>query len=182
MDFRREANQVAPRATTQEAAAPSANASSVNAGSNRPQNYQKSNKKRWPLLAVAALLLLGTGFGLGAVVPGTESEEQARVDSSKYQAVFLTNDQVYFGKIADISDEAVVIEDIYYLQNGGEQAESTNQGGGDAKQQANLSLAKLGSELHGPQDKMHINKDQVMFWENLKDDGKVAQAIKNYKK
>jgi hypothetical protein len=28
---------------------------------------------------------------------------------------------------------------------------------------------------------MFISRTQVLFWENLKDDGKVAKAIKDYK-
>jgi hypothetical protein len=43
-----------------------------------------------------------------------------------------------------------------------------------------VSLAKLGGELHGPEDVMYVNRDQVLFWENLKDNGKVVTAIKNY--
>ena len=42
-------------------------------------------------------------------------------------------------------------------------------------------LQKLGSELHGPEDQMVINRDQVQFWENLKDDGQVVKAITTYK-
>jgi hypothetical protein len=40
---------------------------------------------------------------------------------------------------------------------------------------------KLGSELHGPQDAMFIDSDKVMFWENMKDDSKVVQAIHQHK-
>lgn len=43
-----------------------------------------------------------------------------------------------------------------------------------------ISLAKLGNELHGPEDKMFINSDQLLFWENLKDDGQVAKAISDF--
>jgi hypothetical protein len=45
-----------------------------------------------------------------------------------------------------------------------------------------VSLAKLGSELHAPEDEMRINRDQILFWENLQDSGKVVQAIKNNQK
>jgi hypothetical protein len=53
-------------------------------------------------------------------------------------------------------------------------------------QQANsandVSLVKLGCELHGPQDSMVINREQVIFWENLKEDGQVAKAVEEYVK
>jgi hypothetical protein len=38
----------------------------------------------------------------------------------------------------------------------------------------------LGSELHGPEDKMSVSSEQVLFWENLKNDSKVVQAIHKY--
>ena len=40
--------------------------------------------------------------------------------------------------------------------------------------------SELGGELHGPEDVMYVSREQVLFWENLKDDGKVATAIKDY--
>jgi hypothetical protein len=45
----------------------------------------------------------------------------------------------------------------------------------------NLSLAKLGSELHGPEDVMYLERRQVLFWENMKDSSQVTQAIKEAK-
>jgi hypothetical protein len=42
-------------------------------------------------------------------------------------------------------------------------------------------LIKLGKEVHGPEDAMIINRDQVQFYENLKSDGEVAKLIDQYK-
>jgi hypothetical protein len=91
-----------------------------------------------------------------------------------YQAVFLTNGQVYFGKMTSISKTDVVIEDIYYLQVEGQIQPERGE-------QPRLSLVKLGNELHGPKDQMTINRDHVLFWEDLKDDGRVVTAIKDHK-
>lgn len=113
------------------------------------------------VLVVAGLLWFWKGMKSGLV----------GIDSGKYQAVFLTNGQVYFGKLSDSSDFQVKISDIYYLQVQQNVQPSDNK-------DSQVSLAKLGQELHGPQDTMFISKDQVLFWENLKDDGKVVQAIK----
>ena len=44
-----------------------------------------------------------------------------------------------------------------------------------------VSLVKLGDELHGPADKMEINRDQILFIEDLKPNSQVVMAIKNYK-
>jgi hypothetical protein len=129
------------------------------------------------VLSLAVVAALGAKafhqYGVGA-----PASEQSAVKSAQYQAVFLANGQVYFGKIKSINDSYVTVNDIYYLQQQVQQQQQAK----DAKDQnSNLSLTKLGNELHGPEDSMYISKDQVTFWENLKDDSKVAQAIKDYK-
>jgi hypothetical protein len=126
-------------------------------------------------LAVVAALGAKAFHQYGA---GTPATEQSAVKPAQYQAVFLANGQVYFGKIKSISSSYVSVGDIYYLQQQVQQQQQAK----DAKDQSsNLSLTKLGNELHGPEDTMYISKDQITFWENLKDDSKVAQAIKEYK-
>lgn len=104
---------------------------------------------------------------------------EVNLDKSKFQAVFMKSGQVYFGKITQLSENQLTLEDIYYLRTNGSKPIGTdvNNPSGD-----DISLVKLGSELHGPQDKMFIERKEVQFWENLKDDGQVAKAIAEYKK
>jgi len=104
------------------------------------------------------------------------------VDSSKYQAVFLTNGQVYFGKVSGEKKSYVAVTDVYYmvlkqpLQNqkkeGEEQADQTK---------PEYTLVKLGKEMHGPTS-MSINKDQILFIENLSDDSKIVTTINGSQK
>lgn len=97
------------------------------------------------------------------------------VSDTAYQAVFLGNGQVYFGKLVEESNDYLVMNDIYYLQRTsalqGENAVTGN----------DLSLIKLGNELHGPEDTMYIAKDKILFFENLKNDSRVVEAIREYK-
>lgn len=92
-----------------------------------------------------------------------------------YQAVFLTNDQVYFGKVRNETAQYVSLSDIYYLQV----TQQLQPASGAPAQR--LDLIKLGNELHGPTDEMRINRDQVLFIEDLKDDSQVVQAIENFR-
>ncbi|MDP2587115.1 MAG: hypothetical protein Q8P32_05135 [Candidatus Komeilibacteria bacterium] len=94
-----------------------------------------------------------------------------------WQAVFLTNGQVYFGKVAKENNDTIVLEDIYYLQVA-QSPQPTPEG---QQSEQNLSLVKLGNELHGPKDAMKINMAQVLFTEELKADSKVVDAIVRYK-
>ena len=99
---------------------------------------------------------------------------------SDYQAVFLTNGQVYFGSLSQVEDDFVNLRNIYYLQvTPTLQTQGTVEGGAQPPQQQ-LSLVKLGNELHGPVDEMFINRDHILFIEDLKDDGRVVQAIKDF--
>jgi len=90
--------------------------------------------------------------------------------SGIYQSVFLDNGQVYFGKLKESGDDFYELTDVFYLQTGS----------AGIDQASNLSLAKLGSEAHGPEDKMQINKDHVLFIEDMKSESKVVKAIQDY--
>ena len=98
------------------------------------------------------------------------------INQDAYQAVFLTDGQVYFGKITSMNTAFTEIADIYYLRTGKEVQGSTSTASTD------VSLAKLGNELHGPEDKMIIATDKITFIENLKASGDVVKAILEYKK
>lgn len=91
-----------------------------------------------------------------------------------WQAVFLTNGQVYFGHLSDLNEKYIKLADIYYLQ-----VQKALQPKPE-KEESKLSLIKLGNELHGPTDQMNINRDQVLFYEELKSDSKVVKAIEEY--
>jgi hypothetical protein len=126
-------------------------------------------------VAAAAILLIALTVFL--VRGGTYGESEL-VNKNQYQAVFLNGGQVYFGKVGDLNSKYMTMSDIYYLRvNQTVQPNQTN------NQSSNdVSLVKLGCELHGPQDQMVINRDMVIFWENLKGDGQVAKAVTEYKK
>lgn len=117
------------------------------------------------VLIIVLLILVGLGVWKWMMADSAVAKNQ-------YQALFLTNGQVYFGKLSHVNDKYVELSDIYYLQV--QQAVQPAENDKDPQ----VSLAKLGSELHGPEDKMSVNREQVLFWENLKDDSKVVEAIK----
>lgn len=103
----------------------------------------------------------------------------AWADLAKYQAVFLANGQVYFGKLTDANSQTLVLEDIYYLRSAGN-LQTSDDKNSTTTPADNFSLIKLGNELHGPEDKMSINLSQVLFTEDLKANSKVVEAIRAY--
>lgn len=130
------------------------------------------------LLVIVGLVVV-SALAVGAFV---QRDSDDLVKSEQFQAVFLDNGQVYFGDLSDTDKSYVRLTNIYYLQvNQPVQPDQVEQGEDPAEQQqAQISLAKLGNELHGPEDEMFIHRDKIVFWENLKNDGQVAQAITDF--
>ncbi len=123
------------------------------------------SKILWVVVVIVVIIILWqTGL-----IPVGEAEDD-------YQAVFLTNDQVYFGKLSNENSDYPVLKDIYYLRVTSQlqpvEAETTAQPA--------INLVKLGNELHSPKDEMRINKDHILFIEDLKPDSQVVVAIKNF--
>jgi len=140
----------------------------------------KPPKKRlmWPIIAPIVIVIAVLGWFAWSA---TQNSGTA-IESSKYQAVFFTNGQVYFGKLHLVNHEYMQLTDIYYLQTQTSGTTDSKNPQQTTNDQSNVQLIKLGDEVHGPEDKMIISKDQVLFYENLKTDGKVAQSIAKYKK
>jgi hypothetical protein len=106
--------------------------------------------------------------------------EASFVDTAKQQAVFLTNGQVYFGKVSEVNKQYLTLNNIYYLNVNQQVQPNQKDTSGNNAANNSISLVKLGCELHGPADQMIINRDQVTFWENLKSDGQVSKAISQW--
>jgi hypothetical protein len=130
------------------------------------------------IVIVGSALLLAV-VSLFLAFSGTTGSEFKRVDTGKYQAVFLNGGvtsgsvsySTYFGHIKKLNDRYLVLDNVYYLTD-----QNTQTG-----QNSSPQLTKLGcQQLHSPYDEMVVNRTQVAFWENLQDNGKVVQAIKQF--
>ena len=95
------------------------------------------------------------------------------VAADVYKAVFMQNGQVYFGKISGEENGYVTLEKVYYVQTPNQNPTA----GVGATTGTEISLVRLGSELHAPESKMYINKDQIMFYQDLRKDSQVLQSI-----
>ncbi len=97
-----------------------------------------------------------------------------KIDTSRYQVVSLVSGQVYFGKLKNIGGEYLYLEAPYVEQQ--VQAQEKNTDG--STKAAQTALIRVKDQVYGPQDMIAIKSDQVVFWQNLRDDSKVSQAIK----
>ena len=94
--------------------------------------------------------------------PAAENENQ-----SDYWAVTLDTGQIFYGKLTN-SDPYLVMSDAFYYQPG------------VRAEKGNIRIVKVGTELHQPQDEVHINRAHVIAKEQLTVDSKVVQAIEKY--
>lgn len=155
----------------------------------QPKKQKSSSKSLMAKIIIVIIVVIVILGGLYFVNKYTSlnifGSKSDKVVATDWQAVFLSNGQVYFGKVVSQNSKEVVLKDIYYLQVV-QRPLQTTQTGGQAQQQQQqqtqqeLSLVKLGNELHGPVDEMTINASHILFTEMLKSDSKVIDAINRY--
>ncbi len=142
----------------------------------RQVKKDKKSLKRFKLPIIAGIITFLVVIGL--ILTLSPKNSDTAIDADKYQAVFFTNGQVYFGKLHSLNATYLKLTDVYYLQTQATGEADSTQKTTDTKQ----NIIKLGDEIHGPEYEMIISRDQVLFYENLKTDGKVAQSIAQTKK
>jgi hypothetical protein len=122
--------------------------------------------------AVIGALLVGLVLGaLGYWLASSMSSEDpfaGRIDENRYQAVILSNDKVYFGRISDASDTFFELDDAFFLRETRESDDA----------EPVRALLPVNRELHAPENRMLIRKDEVVLVENLASDSPVLEEIR----
>lgn len=151
--------------------------------SSRHASHDSSDKKSnkgllWTIVVILAVLV---AVVVGWVIWSNSKNAATGIDSSKYQAVFMSNGQIYFGKLSDFNDSSFKITSIYYPQ--AQSTDETSTSKTDVSDsQSNIQLFRVTDGVHGPEDEMVITKSQILYYENLKSDSKVTQLIEQNNK
>lgn len=165
-----------PRPGTIRPAQAAGRPSAPTAGSHNGMSVKPPEKRPSALVvmiigALVVLLLIAGFLWWGSRGPSPTA--------GQYQAVVLTNGQVYFGTLTNTNGTYLHLENAYYTKKQDVPASAT-----DAQKKAvdaNVSLVKVGSELYGPANSLNIKSEQVLFWQDLRPDSKVATAIASAK-
>lgn len=140
----------------------------------------KASKQKIVALVVGVVLVVAVVVASGWFFYRLSTA--ATINNDRYQAVFFTSGQVYFGKLNQVNAGYFRLTDVFYIQ--AQEADATKDASANPQQattqSTDIRLIKLGSEVHGPADEMIISKDQILFFENLKSDGKVSDSITKY--
>lgn len=115
-------------------------------------------------VAVLVLAAFAVGFLLVAALWWLIPKGQ-QINTATYQAVYLNNGQMYFGKLQNTDGTYLTLKAPYMPQSA------------QGSQDNASALVKVKSQLWGPEDSIAIRADQVSFWQNLRADSKVTQAI-----
>lgn len=113
------------------------------------------------LLVIAASVLVGQRDRIRLALGGTEA---AYIDTTRYQSVVLLSNQVYFGKLR-IDGDVYLLTEVYSLTAPSDSSSDT------------VQLVKRGNELSGPEEPLVIPGRSVLFFENMRPDSQVMQAI-----
>ncbi len=89
---------------------------------------------------------------------------------TEYQAIFLDNGQVLFGRLTEDGSSYLRLRDVFYIKR---------EVSPDKKEVKNI-LVKRGSEWHAP-DFMRINSRHILFIEPVAPDSQVALLIREAK-
>ncbi len=161
-----------PQQVKEEAPAPVPKTAPRSSGPSHREPVEKKSPKGIILSAIIALAVAALAVAAFIFFTGNKTGETG-INTSRYQAVFLVNGQIYFGKLQNFNDASFKLTDIYYPQ-----AQTAGEEETTAQAQSGIQLIKLGDEVHGPESEMFISKDQILYYENLKTDSKVAELIK----
>lgn len=133
--------------------------------STRSNSFSNFHKKPGALLLSAAVVLVGVVLAIMFFLPKGE-----RIDADGYQVVHMTSGQTFFGKLQNTSGDYLVLKTPYTAQD----AKAT-----ETDTQAQTTLLKVSQQAYGPQDALSLKSDQVLFWQNLREDSKVTKAIES---
>ncbi|MEK7635533.1 MAG: hypothetical protein AAB405_00370 [Patescibacteria group bacterium] len=83
-----------------------------------------------------------------------------------YYAVYLENGDIYFGKVSIFP--YLFLSDVYFLQKNISDSQNP------------FSVLKFENAFWGPESKIYINREKIIWKTRLKDDSQVLNIIKNY--
>lgn len=127
------------------------------------------------LLPVLGALLAGLLVGgLGASLLTRSDNGDAfggALDTTRYQAVLLSNDKVYFGRLSSVSSEFYRLNDAFFLREARDSPDA----------EPLRALLPVNREIHAPENSMLIRKDEVVLVENLDEESPILLEIHRQK-
>lgn len=138
-------------------------------------------------LLVGGVDIKGTGSKIGKSVSGisnifkrpnpsnSSNSSNSSFSSSAYVAIYMENGKIYFGKMQASDSDEPRLTDVFTLNV------SSSQTQGQDAAQTDFELVKLTDQFQSPTDLLVLSRNKILFWEPLKADSRVVEAIEKYK-
>lgn len=139
---------------------------------NEPTKKRVMPKWRIKRIVAGGIAVLLVVIGVIWLIQQLYQTNLQRIDTSKYQVVYLSNGQAYFGKLQNTGGDFLVMKSPYIAQSVKDSSSSSS------SSSDTTTLLRVRDQVYGPDDSIAIKSSQVAFWQNLRDDSKVSQAIK----
>ncbi|MBI4426517.1 MAG: hypothetical protein HY567_02980 [Candidatus Kerfeldbacteria bacterium] len=138
-------------------------------------------RRLWFIPSIILTLVVVVAVAYWFYQSASQSPAAFGLSKKAFHAIFMSNGQAYFGKISRINDQFATIDQVYYLRKFETplQPIAADEGAtaSDDKNTPDLQVVKLGGEIHGPQNRMTINRQHILFIEELKPDSRVVTTI-----
>lgn len=118
--------------------------------------------------ALIALLIAGLSY----VAASWWDFTVPSLGEARYQAVFLTNGQAYFGHFRDRIGPYARVDDAYYIQT--QEGETSADG---TAQPPGSKLVRRGVELHAPRQPFYVAKSAIVFVEDVGSASEIAKFM-----
>lgn len=133
-----------------------------------------SKFKRFIKILFLIIIVLAVLFGSYKIFKASNNSVVADSIASPYYAVFLSNGQVYFGKLVHNNKYELTLTDVYRLQVPDDmlilsQEQITTEP---------FTLVRLNQEVHGPTNNLFVNKAHLLFYEQLSNESSVVKSIR----
>ena len=126
-------------------------------------------------LALVATLL----FGHLSLLPGPLAG--GAFSSNAWYAVFVNsqNQEAFVGHVSEATASDMTMKDIYYLTFEAKDA-SGNPIASPKPEDIKPVIKKLGQEVYGPRDYVKVNRLNLRYYTELRDDSQVVKAIRAF--
>jgi hypothetical protein len=137
----------------------------------------------WAVLAVSIALNLALGALLvrSSTAATKASTGSPSFSATAWYAVFVNsqNQEAFVGHVSGATSTDITMKDIYYLTFEAKDA-AGNQIANPKADEFKPVIKKLGQEVYGPKDTVTVNRLNLRYYTELRDDSQVVKAITAY--
>lgn len=146
----------------------------------RPMIAVKRLDRQAALMLLSASLFIALAYLVYSTLAMNSQVEADKpvAETNHWYAIKLTDGDIVYGKIDDISKDPLTVNPAYYNYDQKKEADKKK----TVNESGDIRLVRRGQETHGPDGAVQIFRSQTVFLENLREDSKVLKVIQDNEK